>query len=293
MSAVSLGIMAYNEARGLERLLPALLPLERSACPLDEILVVASGCTDGTEAVVQGFASGDPRVRLLVQTERRGKASAINVFLSRATGEILVLESADTLPGPGSIERLLAPFEDPRVGMTGARPVPVNEKKGFLGTAVHLLWDLHHAISLEAPKMGELVAFRRVLDRIPEDTAVDEAMIEHLVRRAGYAIRYVPEALVWNRGPDTLADLMRQRRRIHAGHLRLTRSHGGRVSTQNPLRILRILARRRPVQKKEWLWIACAVLFEALARTLAVYDVRVRGRNPFIWDIAASTKAWR
>ena len=49
---------------------------------------------------------------------------------------------------------------------------------------------------------------------------VDEASIEAIVRAAGLELRYVPEAVVRNKGPETVADLVRQRRRITAGHSR-------------------------------------------------------------------------
>jgi len=45
---------------------------------LAEIIVIASGYTDGTEAIVRSWIERDPRVRLLIQARREGKASAVN-----------------------------------------------------------------------------------------------------------------------------------------------------------------------------------------------------------------------
>ena len=84
-----------------------------------------------------GLARLDDRIKLCIQPSREGKASAINLFLSEAAGDILILESGDTLPAAGTLERIVAVFDDPRVGMAGGRPVPVNGKDGFLGFAVH------------------------------------------------------------------------------------------------------------------------------------------------------------
>jgi len=290
MIDISIGIMAYNEAANIGRLLEQVRGQQPAGATIVEIIVVASGCTDDTAAIVAGHAARDPRVTLLLQEHREGKASAINLFLARASGEVLVLESGDTVPDDGAIEHLVAPFTDPRVGMTGARPVPVDPPDHFTGHCTQLLWNLHHAIALETPKLGELVAFRRVVREIPADTAVDEASIEALVRAAGLDLRYVPEAVVRNKGPETVADLVRQRRRIAAGHRHLA-GRGYRVSTGSPWRALKALAAtgdwRGP---RRFTWTVGAVLLEGWSRLLGAWDLSVRRRNPVVWDTAVSTK---
>ena len=50
-------------------------------------------------------------------------------------------------------------------------------------------------------------------------TSVDEACFQALLEAAGWTAEYVPEAVVANRGPGTVADFVRQRRQIHTGHL--------------------------------------------------------------------------
>jgi cellulose synthase/poly-beta-1,6-N-acetylglucosamine synthase-like glycosyltransferase len=289
MLDLSLGIMAHNEADNIGRLLERVSGERLTRGRLGEIIVVASGCTDDTEAIVRRQAGLDPRITLLTQEEREGKASAVNLFLARATGDVLLLESADTLPEPGAFDLLAAAFDDPGVGMAGARPVPVDRADTFTGHATRLLWALHHAIALETPKLGELVAFRRQVKEIPADTAVDEASIEAAVRAAGLELRYVPAAVVRNKGPETGADLLRQRRRIAAGHLHLRRTRGHRVSTTGLWRSLRALAGldlrpRRPH------WTTLAMLLEGWARLLGAWDLLVRGRNPVAWEMARTTK---
>jgi poly-beta-1,6-N-acetyl-D-glucosamine synthase len=80
----SMGIMAYNEESNVGRLLEAILPQCTTRVFLAEIIVVASGCIDGTEAVVKKWAEEYPRIRLIAQARREGKASAVNWFLSQA-----------------------------------------------------------------------------------------------------------------------------------------------------------------------------------------------------------------
>ena len=290
MFTISLGIMAYNEEANIGRLLSAVLDQKFSRDQLSEIFVVASGCTDKTGEIVKDFAKLDKRIRLLVQERREGKASAINLFLSNASGEIIILESGDTIPEPGTLESLVAPFSDGQVGMTGSHPVPVNAKDTFVGFSVNLMWSLHHKIALMTPKLGELVAFRNVVKQIPPDTAVDEASIEAIVRKAGYRLCYVPQAIVRNKGPENMKDFLKQRRRIAAGHKHLLVEDEYEVSTSDPKKILKILAKEPRNGFRDALWTVGAIGLEVVGRGLGYYDYHIKKKNPFIWDIASSTK---
>lgn len=292
MQSVSLGIMAYNEAATIGRLLGAVLGQDMVSGRLDQIIVVASGCTDRTADIVRGFAARDSRIRLLTQQKREGKASAINLFLQHATGEVVILSSGDVVPEGGALEALIGPFADPVIGMTGGRPVPVNSRRTFIGHAVHLLWDMHHLIALQNPKLGEVVAFRRLFQSISPDTAVDEASIEALVQQNGLQLRYVPEAIVRNKGPETVRDFLKQRRRIAAGHCCLSRTRGYAVSTRSPIRIAWVLLAIPHRGLRDCLWTAGTVLLEVTGRLLGYYDYYIRKRNHSIWDIAESTKTW-
>lgn len=286
----SIGIMAYNEEANISRLLDALLGQQTRHCIIDDITVIASGCTDNTEHVVRESARRHPKVKLIVQPHREGKASAINLFLRQTKSEILVLESADTLPESTAIERLVEPFSDPRVGMTGGHPIPTNDPRTFMGFTVHLLWALHHQIALNQPKLGELVAFRRVFYRIPYNSAVDEASIEPLIVGQGYRLHYVPEAIVYNRGAESVSDFLKQRRRIQAGHLKMRREQGYIVSTMEGRHILAALMRNWQWDGRYFLWTPLVAGLEIYGRTLGWLDLRLKKRDHAVWDVAASTK---
>jgi len=292
MHSISVGIMAYNEEGNIGRLLEALLSQKMRHGIMKEIIVVASGCTDRTEDITREYGQKDSRIKLLIQKNREGKASAINYYLSQAKGDIIVLESGDTIPDTETIDRLIAPFEDPSVGMTGAHPVPVNDRDCFIGFVVHMMWGLHHKIALETPKLGELVASRNIVREIPHDSAVDEASIEAIIREAGLELRYCPAAIVQNKGPETIKDLLKQRRRIAAGHTHLAKEKGYVVSTTDPIRILKLLIQEHSWKPKETLWTIGGIGLEVIGRILGYYDYYIRKKNPYIWDIASTTKKW-
>lgn len=293
-SICSIGVMAYNEEANIARLLEALQRQQMTCCELQEIVVVASGCTDQTVSIAQDYARRLSQITVIVQEQREGKASAINLFIQHAVhSDFLILESADTLPADElTLHRLVLPLvHTPDVGITGAHPVPVDDPDHFMGAVVHLQWRLHHRVALRSPKMGELVAFRNILPQIPVDTAVDEACIEALLTPRGYRPYYVPEAIVYNKGPDTIRDFLTQRRRITAGHHHLRQTQHYAVSTQQrPFRILRMLIPELQWTPKALLWALGAILLEAYGRLLGVFDFYIKKKNPFNWDIATTTK---
>ena len=285
---VSLGIFAYNEEKNIANLLEAVLGQKLSEVELEEIIVVASGCTDKTVEISQSFSVKDSRIRVLVQEKREGKFSAINLFLKTAKNEILAIESADTLPSKDALERLIKPFEDPLVGMAGARPMPTNNESSFWGFASHFLWELHHQLSLAEPKMGELVAFRKVFDKIPA-TAVDEAMIEAIVSSAGFKVVYAPDAIVYNKGPENLSDFLKQRRRNFCGHLALRKQLGHKVSTMDWQKILSLVFKNLKPNIRFLAFVFLIVFLEVLARFLGWFDYCL-GRNHYIWQSIESGK---
>ena len=287
--ACSMGVMAHNEEGNIPRLLHALVSQRTTKVALSEIIVVASGCTDCTESIVRDWAKRDARVQLLVQTRREGKASAVNLFLSHAREKIVALCSADLLPDTDAIERLVAPFADSEVGMTTARPLPVNDPATFMGFAAHMLWGLHHQINQSEFKAGELIAFRKIFERIPYRTAVDEASIEPVIRGQGYQALYVGEALVHNKGPETVKDFLCQRRRIYAGHLSVHETLGYRVSTMSGIKILGLLLRHLDWRPRPLLWTWAVAALEVYGRLLGRLDYK-KQRDHTVWEIAKTTK---
>lgn len=284
--------MAYNEEANIGRMMDAVLSQRLEEVEIAEIIVVASGCTDRTEDVVRAFAKEEPRVQLLTQPCRSGKSVAVNLLLRQTQQEIIALVNADTIPAPDAIENLVAPFADSKVGMTGGRPVPVNNPHTFIGYAAHFLWNLHHQVSLRRPKMGEIIAFRNFFRQIPPDSAVDEASIEPLIRGQGLELHYVPEAIVYNRAPETVRDFLRQRRRIYAGHIYVRDMLGYRVSTMKGRRILWLLLSSSAL-KRDWryfFWGPAVVALEIWGRLLGALDFRLWKRKHSVWEIAETTK---
>ena len=99
---LSILVATLNEAHRIE---PCLAGLTRQDATVREILVVDSGSTDGTQALVMRAARKDPRVQLLrdepLPAGWVGKVWALQHGLERASGEWILGIDADTIPEPG------------------------------------------------------------------------------------------------------------------------------------------------------------------------------------------------
>ena len=288
----SIGIMAYNEEANIARTLQSVLEQTGPSIRIDEVIVVASGCTDRTVPIVAEMALQEPRIHLCVQEKREGKASAINLFLKQAISPVVVLIGADIIPEISAIEHLCSPFKDHSIGMVGGRPVPINDSDTMMGHAVHLLWRLHDRVARVYPKLGEVIAFRNVISGIPTDSAVDEISIQALISQLGYKLIYKPECVVYNKGPVTVRDFLKQRRRIYAGHLRVLKQQNYEASTMKVTPIFRQLIACRHFAlstPKQVVWTLIAMMLECYARLQGHYDYW-RKREHHIWQAVSSTK---
>jgi cellulose synthase/poly-beta-1,6-N-acetylglucosamine synthase-like glycosyltransferase len=148
---------------------------------------------------------------------------------------------------------------------------------------------LHHAISLhQKPKLsGELCAIRAsCLQEIPENVATDEPYIELAIRKQGYDILYVPEALVYIRCPTNTVDLLKQRKRIWLGHMQLQNATHFQVSTSSFGNILRAIS---ALKLDEVLYVFLGALIEIIAYSQAKIALS-KDVIPYIWEPIKSTK---
>ena len=285
-------VPTHNDGANIAPLLQRLL--EEPA--VGQIVVVASGCDDGTLPAVSAISAEHPaKVRLYIEKERSGKAAAVNFGLAQLRTPTVVVVSGDVLPERGAIAKVVRALQEPGVGLAGGRPMPVNGSGTPIGHAAHLLWRLHHRLALHQPKLGEMIALRAEAVVALPKTSVDEACFQALLEHAGWRSVYVPDAVVWNRGPGTRADFVNQRRQIHTGHLWLRRRQHYAVPSLR-LGLLRselfadIRTEPQGMRPRQLAWTAAAVGMEAWARLLARLDY-LQGKENHVWAMVESTKA--
>jgi len=214
---ISIGVPIYNESENIEELIESIL--SQVGIDIHEVIFIASGCTDDSVKKVKYYVKENPHFVLLEEARRTGKATAINLFLERASGDIRVILSSDIILDKNCLSHLIEPFRQEDIGMTGAHAVPVSNSIDFVSSLNRVLWGVNNQFNKKSPKLGEAVAFRATIGKIPCDTAVDEASIEAFFSARDYKLRYEERALIYNMCPTTIRDLVFQRIRIFSGHL--------------------------------------------------------------------------
>jgi poly-beta-1,6-N-acetyl-D-glucosamine synthase len=286
---LSIGVITHNDENILQ-LLDSVLNQESKGFAIKEVFVVSSGIIPKNEAGMRLLCEKNALMRVISESERIGKANAVNAFLKVASGDVCVLISGDIQIERDSIGELVKPFAKEGTGMVGGRSIPLNSESSFIGFAVNMVWRMHHQIALIKPKMGEFVAFCNIVREISPKTCVDEAWIEAKILSMGYKVEYAPKAVIHNMGPTNLSDYIKQRWRIHIGHISVKREMDYSVSSIVYLNVIRALIRCLPLSPKELMWTVLMVLLEAYIRLSAEIDSIVLKKNPYCWEIIDSAK---
>jgi succinoglycan biosynthesis protein ExoM len=203
----------------------------------DEILVDDGGGSDEVRRITAAFTARDPRVRHL---DAPGTiAESRNLALAAATGEFIAFLDADEVAPPGWLERLLEPFSDAHVGLTGG-PTPAlpeslhNVTARFYDGYLRRFYDTVARTRPYALPMGNsawrAAALREVgpLDPMQHRRIGNEDQdIAVRVLARGWTGVYVPEAWVGHDFSDIgLGSLLRKQRAYAEGGYLIWRKHG-------------------------------------------------------------------
>ena len=296
---VTVGICAYNEGMNIGKLLDNILTEQE--LPIEsEVLVVCSGCTDNTVAIVQQYSRKDSRVRAYVENERRGKASAVNCILHNAKGNAILFVSADTLPSKRCFPRLLSRLQLPHVGIVCGHPEPINNSNPFVGKIVKLLWGFQDHTFQQLNDAGlarhatEIFCIRKgIVEGIPPETVNDDAYLAVIAKKKGWLIKYDTESRVSICGPQTFPDYFKQRRRILFGHHQLKRMTGEvpqHLLFLFPLYPLRVMKLGLWFCRKNGLLTFLTFLAVELGINTAATLDSILGKEHTKWSISRSTK---
>lgn len=239
--AASVLVAAWNEEKDIVPTVRSLLAQEGVVL---EVIVADDGSTDRTRAVLieslgltalgDELVDATERVRLL-SLPHGGKGAALEAARKRARHPILVTVDADTVLGPGAIERLVRPFVDPRVEAASGSVV-VRDARSALTRFQYLEYLqttlLRHGwseLGVLEQVPGAFAALRAsAVERaggFPTDSLTEDyEVIFRLYARAaaeGRRIRVptVTDACAYTEPPRGLAGLARQRTRWFAGFL--------------------------------------------------------------------------
>ena len=231
--SVSVVVPAYQESRVIDHCVGSIV---RTGYPRLEVVCVDDGSADDTYERMQRLAAAHPGTVRALRQDNAGKGAALNTGIAASGGEVVVLVDADGLFRPDTVTRLLRGFRGPRVGAVCGNDRPVNLDRvqtrllsliSHVGTG--LMRRALDVVDCLPVVSGNLGAYRRdVLDRIGPlrtDTLGEDLELTWRVHRAGYAVTFAPDALVYAESPSTLRGLWRQRVRWARGLIQVTEMH--------------------------------------------------------------------
>lgn len=181
LPSVSLIVPVHNEAeiikQKLENSLALVYPGEW------EIVVVSDGSTDATSAIVNSFLPND-RLKYVEVADRAGKANALNVGVENAQGEIVIFSDASIMLEGNSLQEIVRPFQDPRIGcVSGEDKISNAAGEGLYGAYELFLRRRESAIGSIVGASGSFYAQRKALIKsFPAGVAPDFISVLNTVR---------------------------------------------------------------------------------------------------------------
>lgn len=112
---ISIVIPVYNSEQTLEECLQSILALSYINF---ELIIVNDGSSDSSEAIIQGYAQKDQRIKFIT-TENGGPASARNTAIAMALGEIVFFTDSDVVVNSDWVEKILSCFVEDEIAAVG------------------------------------------------------------------------------------------------------------------------------------------------------------------------------
>jgi peptidoglycan-N-acetylglucosamine deacetylase len=229
---VSVIIAAYNEEKVISRTIESIL---NSDYPNLEVIVVDDGSKDQTSLVIAQEYEANKKV-VLFHKKNGGKASAINLGVKKAKGNILIAIDADTVVLPDSIAMLIRHFDDENIAAVSGN-VRVGNRENLLTSWQHI--EYVTGFNLEkrgfatlncVPVVpGAFGAWRKQvvkeLNYFCKDTLAEDTDMTLKILRQGYKVVIDEQAYAYTEAPKTIKDFLKQRFRWTFGTLQCFWKH--------------------------------------------------------------------
>ena len=227
--SVSVLLVGHNEEKTLPACVASLW--EQSIAKTVgrmQIIVVDDGSTDRMGEVARRLQREGKIHEVLHLRQRGGKSAGVNLAIDVARGDIVIIADVDTTFDRDALEIMLGYFDDPSVGAVSGNIGVRNASDGLMtriqaieyAIGISLGRRVMDALGILSIVSGAFGAFRRsALEQVGrQDVEVGEdADLTMKLRRAGWRVRFAPEARALTDVPDTLSGLTSQRLRWDRG----------------------------------------------------------------------------
>jgi cellulose synthase/poly-beta-1,6-N-acetylglucosamine synthase-like glycosyltransferase len=242
---VSLIVPTKDEETVIRRCLDALVRIDYPKDKL-EIIIVEGNSKDSTYEICRQFEASYPGVfKVIKENASRGKPSALNLALPVATGEIIGLFDADSVPEKQVLNKVASYFKDPKIVALQGRTVSINEKYNILTRVTAMeekawfqaLVNGREKLKLFVPLTGSCQFVRRqILDELggwDETSLTEDVELALRLVEKKHLIKYAPDVCSGQETPNNLGDLVRQRVRWYRGYMETSLKYGRLLNDLN------------------------------------------------------------
>ena len=223
---VSILVPCYNEGDNAEETISYALAQDY---PDFEVIAINDGSKDNTGEVLDRLAAKHPRLRVVHLAQNQGKAMGLQAGSLLARNEILIGIDGDALLDKHAAHWMVRHFvEDPTVAAVTGNPRIRNRSTllgrvqvGEFSSIVGMIKRAQRTFGRLFTVSGVITAFRKsAVHQVgywSADMLTEDIDITWKLQRAGWDVRFEPNALVWILMPETLTGLWKQRLRWAMG----------------------------------------------------------------------------
>lgn len=227
LPSASILIPAYNEEESTARTLESIIQAEYPKNKL-EIIFIDDGSKDRTLEIARKYeGKHDGKVVRVLTKLNGGKASALNLGISKASGYIVFSMDADTYVDKESVRRMVRFFKDPKV-MCVAPSMIVSNPKTILQRVQHIEYLLglflrkaFASINAMSVTPGAFSAYRKeFFDKYggyDVGNITEDLEVALRIQANHFVIQNCPEAIAYTSVPGKFKSLMNQRKRWYVG----------------------------------------------------------------------------
>ena len=209
---ISIIIPTFNEEKIIEYKIRNTVKIEYPINKI-EFIFVDSLSNDSTLKIINEITSyySDRNVKILIDTEKRGKSNALNLALKQCDCEIVVISDADCFLSFKSLIAAVSYFHDNRIGaVTGPKRL-LNTESSWVTKSEENYLNSMNLMKLGDSKIGSTIffeggfsAFRRnIIDSFdPYDTGSDDCGTVISVLEKNYRAIMLPEAEFFTTFPN-------------------------------------------------------------------------------------------
>lgn len=162
--AVSIIIPVYNEEAVIEEKLRNLESLDYPADKC-EIIIISDGSTDQTGTIIERHLANG--MRYIAMPERKGKATALNTGLNKASNDIIIYSDASIMLDKDALRNIVSSFRDPEIGcISGEDHIREGGGEGIYGKYELFLRNQESAVHSIVGASGSFYAQRRNLAKL-------------------------------------------------------------------------------------------------------------------------------